>query len=151
MLNVAVIMGNLVADPELRQTPSGVAVTSFTVAVSRSFVKQGAERQSDFIDVIAWRHTAEFVTKYFKKGQTIALKGSIQTSTYEDKNGVKRKKFEIVADEVSFTGSKGNGGGTDASPTFQSAPFEISNPAPSFSSGSAGDFEVIDDGDELPF
>ena len=106
MVNCAVIMGRLVADPELRTTGSGISVLSFTVAVDRGFVRQGEERQADFIDVIAWRQTAEFVSKYFRKGSMIAVQGSIQTRMYEDKNGNKRKAVEIVADEVSFCGDK---------------------------------------------
>lgn len=106
MLNNAVIMGRLVADPELRSTESGVSVTSFTVAVDRRFVKQGEERQADFIDVVAWRNTAEFICKYFGKGSMIAIQGSIQTRNYEDKNGNKRKAVEIVVDNASFCGSK---------------------------------------------
>ena len=104
MLNVAVVMGRLVADPELRHTPSDVAVTSFTLAVDRSYVKSGTERQTDFIDIVAWRGTADFVCKYFRKGQMMAVHGSIQTRTYTDKDGNKRKAFEIVADDVNFCG-----------------------------------------------
>ncbi len=110
MLNVAVIMGRLVADPELRTTPNGISVTSFTVAVERDYVTSGQQRQADFIDVVAWRKTAEFVSKYFHKGSMIAIQGSIQTRMYEDKNGNKRKAVEIVADSVSFTGSKSESG-----------------------------------------
>ena len=106
MLNCAVIMGRLVADPELRTTTSGISVTSFRVAVDRSFVRQGEERQADFIDVVAWRQTAEFVTRFFRKGSMIAVQGSIQTRNYEDRNGNKRTAVEIVADNVSFCGSK---------------------------------------------
>ena len=106
MINCAVIMGRLTRDPELRTTNTGIAVTSFTVAVDRSYAKQGEERQADFINVLAWRTTAEFVAKYFKKGSMIAVQGSIQTRSYEDKNGNKRTAFEIVADNVSFCGSK---------------------------------------------
>ena len=106
MLNNAVIMGRLVADPELRTTGSGISVTSFTVAVDRRFNRQGEDRQADFIDIIAWRQTAEFVCKYFRKGSMIAIQGYIQTRMYEDKNGNKRKAVEIVADNVSFCGSK---------------------------------------------
>ena len=97
MLNVAILMGRLVADPEIRHTPNDIAVTSFTIAVDRSYVKSGAERQADFIDIVAWRATAEFVCKYFRKGQMIAVQGSIQTRSYTDKDGNKRKAFEIVA------------------------------------------------------
>ena len=106
MLNCAVIMGRLVADPELRTTPNGISVTSFCVAVDRSFVKAGEERKADFINVVAWRQTADFVTRYFHKGSMIAVQGSIQTRSYEDKNGNKRTAVEIVADNVSFCGSK---------------------------------------------
>ena len=87
MLNCAVIMGRLVADPELRTTGSGISVTSFTVAVDRSYQKAGTERQTDFIDVVAWRQTAEFVSRYFHKGSMIAVQGSIQTRNYEDQIG----------------------------------------------------------------
>lgn len=106
MINCAVIMGRLVADPELRTTASGVSVTSFCVAVDRSYVKPGEERQADFINVVAWRQTADFVTRYFHKGSMIAVQGSIQPRSYEDKNGAKRTAVEIVADNVSFCGSK---------------------------------------------
>lgn len=106
MINNAVIMGRLVADPELRTTGSGISVSSFTVAVDRSFVRQGEEKQADFIDVIAWRQTAEFICKYFRKGSMIAIQGYIQTRMYEDKNGNKRKAVELVADNVSFCGTK---------------------------------------------
>ncbi len=106
MVNCAVIMGRLVADPELRTTGSGISVTSFTVAVDRRFNRQGEERQADFIDVIAWRQTAEFICKYFRKGSMIAIQAHIQTRMYEDKNGNKRKAVELIADNVSFCGAK---------------------------------------------
>ena len=106
MINNAVIMGRLVADPELRTTASGNSVSSFTVAVDRSFARQGEEKQADFIDVIAWRQTAEFICKYFRKGSMIAIQGHIQTRMYEDKNGNKRKAVELIADNVSFCGTK---------------------------------------------
>ena len=104
MLNVAAITGRLTATPELRTTQSGISVTSFTVAVDRSYVRPNEERQTDFINVVAWRHTAEFVAKYFKKGSMIAVQGSIQTRNYEDKQGSKRTAVEIVADNVHFCG-----------------------------------------------
>ena len=91
MINCAVITGRLTADAELKSTASGVSVTSFTVAVDRNYQKQGEEKQTDFITVVAWRNTAEFISKYFKKGSMIAVQGSIQTRNYEDKNGNKRK------------------------------------------------------------
>lgn len=104
MINAVVIMGRLVATPEIKRTQSGIEVTSFTVAVQRNYGGANGEKQTDFINVVAWRSQAEFVSKYFKKGQMIALRGSIQTRKYEDKAGQKRTAFEIVANEVSFCG-----------------------------------------------
>ena len=109
MLNCAVLMGRLVADPELRHTQSDISVTSFTIAIERSYVKAGEERQADFINIVAWRGTAEFVSKYFHKGQLIAIQGTIQTRSYTDKEGNKRKAFEVVADKVSFCGKENQG------------------------------------------
>lgn len=147
MLNCAVIMGRLVADPELRTTPNGISVTSFCVAVDRSFVKAGEERKADFINVVAWRQTADFVTRYFHKGSMIAVQGSIQTRSYEDKNGNKRTAVEIVADNVSFCGSKSEQSGGNR--------YEAQQPvAPSYQSGDSGSFSVLpsnDDNDGMPF
>ena len=106
MLNCAVIMGRLTAEPELRTTNNGQSVTSFTVAVDRSYTKPGEERQTDFINVVAWRQTAEFVNRYFHKGSMIAVQGSIQTRNYDDKNGNRRTAVEIIAEKVSFCGEK---------------------------------------------
>ena len=144
MLNSVIIMGRLTADPELRTTPSGVSVTRFTVAVDRRFQRQGEDRQTDFINVVAWRQTAEFVSRYFTKGSMIAVQGSIQTRTYDDKNGLKRYVVEIVADNVSFCGSKSESGTSGAPRTPVAA-------APSFSNGSADDFAAMADDDDLPF
>ncbi len=105
-LNCATIMGRLTAKPELRSTTGGISVTSFCVAVDRNYVKEGEERKVDFINVVAWRQSAAFVTKYFDKGQMICVKGAIQTRNYEDKDGNKRTAFEIVADSISFCGDK---------------------------------------------
>lgn len=156
MLNVAVLMGRFVADPELRHTPNGISVTSFTVAVDRSYVKAGTERQTDFIDVVAWRNTADFVCKYFRKGQLVAVQGSIQTRTYTDKDGNKRKAVEIVADNVHFAEPK-----RDAGPSSGGYPSRTDNqagehaeheqPAPAYSSGDTGDFQEIPSDDDLPF
>ncbi len=143
MLNCAVIMGRLTADPELRQTPNGVSVTRFSVAVDRGYVKAGEERKADFINVVCWRQTAEFVTRYFSKGSMIAVQGSIQTGSYE-KDGVKRSTFEIVADNVSFCGSKSESG-------TNSAPRTNDGAAVSFSNGSVDDFAAVADDDDLPF
>ena len=148
MLNCAVIMGRLTADPELRTTPNGVSVTSFSVAVDRSYQKAGEDRQTDFIQVVAWRQTAEFVSRYFHKGSMIAVQGSIQTRNYEDKTGARRTAVEIVADNVSFCGSKAETGtGNYAAPA--AAP--VAAPAPSFSTAGANDFSSADMEDELPF
>lgn len=143
MLNCAVIMGRLTADPELRQTPSSVPVTRFTVAVDRGYAKQGEERKTDFINIVAWRNTAEFVCKYFSKGSMIAIQGAIETGSYE-KDGVKRYTFEIKADNVSFCGSKNEQGNTGA----------VANNAtttPAFSSPAVDDFAAMADDDDLPF
>lgn len=147
MLNVAVIMGRLVADPELRHTPNDIPVTTFTLAVDRSYAKAGTERQADFIDVVAWRNTAEFVRKYFQKGRMMAVHGAIQTRTYTDKDGNKRKAFEIVASDVNFADSKRDTGNSDYAPKTPA----FNEPASAYSSGSNEDFEEIQNDDDLPF
>ena len=111
MINTAIIMGRLTADPELRKTNTGVSVTTFTVAVDRRFQEKGKERQADFINVVAWRQTAEFVSKYFFKGSRILLTGSIQTRTWDDQEGKKHYVTEVVAEDVEFCESKRNDGG----------------------------------------
>ncbi len=159
MLNVAVLMGRLVADPELRHTPNNIAVTTFTIAVDRGYAKAGTERQADFIDIVAWRATAEFVCKYFRKGQMIAVEGSIQTRSYTDRDGNKRKAFEIQANNVSFTESKrssdtSNYGDTNnygGSYNANSYSKPAAEPAPAYTSGNTGDFEEIPMDDDLPF
>lgn len=143
MINNSVLMGRLTATPELRQTASGVSVTNFTLAVERSFVKQGEERQADFIDCIAWRNTADFIARYFQKGSMIAVVGSIQTRSYEDKNGNKRKATEIVVDNASFCGSKGEN-------QQNTANYTPATESPSFAPTS-GDFDEIGNDDDLPF
>lgn len=146
MINAIVLIGRLTADPEIRYTPSNVPVTTFTIAVNRSYVKQGAERQTDFIDIVAWRSSAEFVCKYFKKGQQIAVQGSLQTRSYTDNQGNKRKAYEVIADNVHFVDSKqGSSGGAN---------FSIPNEdimTQSFSSGTTEDFSEIEADDDLPF
>lgn len=107
-MNKVILMGRLTADPELKTTPSGISVTSFSLAVDRKYAKQGEERKTDFINIVAWRQRAEFICKYFTKGQLIALDGSIETSSYVDKNGNNRTAFEVVAENVYFTGDKRN-------------------------------------------
>ncbi len=147
MINNVVLMGRLVATPELRSTGTGISVASFTIAVERAYAKAGEQRQADFVDCIAWRNTAEFITRYFQKGSMIAITGSIQTRNYEDKNGNKRKAVEVVVDNASFCGSKAESGTTGG----YSAPMAPAAPAPSFTSGSESDFEEISEDDDLPF
>lgn len=153
MLNQVSLMGRLTADPELRHTPNDVAVTTFTVAVNRSYVKQGTERQADFIDIVAWRNTAEFVCRYFKKGQMIAVTGSIQTRTYQDREGKNRKAVEVVADNVYFTESRNNSSGntTGGNSGYNSEPADEQDKNTSYSSGSVDDFTVIANDEDLPF
>ncbi len=146
MLNIVAINGRLTADPELRTTGTGVQVCSFTVAVDRSFVRSGEERQADFIDVVAWRNNAEFICKYFHKGSMIAIDGSIQTRNFEDKNGNKRKATEIVANNISFCGSKSESGTSyrnESAPAYQ--------PQAAFTTADEGDFKEIPEEDDLPF
>lgn len=155
MLNNVVLMGRLTSDPELRHTSNGVAVTSFTLAVNRSYAKAGAERATDFIDIVAWRNTAEFVTKYFAKGQLVAVEGSIQTRTYQDKDGNNRKAFEVIANNVHFAEAKRDGvsrSDQDASGSTGGASYQRQGEAaPSFENGSDDDFKEIPVDDDLPF
>jgi single-strand DNA-binding protein len=106
-MNQIIIMGRMTRDPELRHTPNGVSVASFTLAVDRGFTpKDGGDRQTDFIDVVAWRNSAEFVSKYFTKGQMAAVVGRLQIRDWTDKDGNKRRSAEVVADSIHFTESK---------------------------------------------
>lgn len=112
MLNRIIVMGRMTRDPELRRTNSGTAVASFTVAVDRDFKSQSGEKETDFIDVVAWRNTAEFVSKYFSKGRMAVVEGRLQLRDWTDKDGNKRRSAEIVADSVYFGDSKRDGGDT---------------------------------------
>ena len=146
MLNKVVLMGRLTKDPELKYTPSNVAVTTFTVAVDRNYARQGEQRQTDFINIVAWRTTAEFVAKYFTKGQLIALSGSIQTRTWDDNEGKKHYVTEVVADEVGFVENK-----SDSAPGTQYTPDAYSAPSYSNTDAVAPKFEAVPDEDDLPF
>ena len=118
MLNRVILMGRIAQDLELRQTPSGTSVLTFNVAVDRNFVKQGEERQTDFITCVAWRQQAEFISRYFAKGRMIAVEGNLRTRNYDDKNGSRHYVTEVFVDNVSFTGEPkqgGNSGGGYAS------------------------------------
>ena len=106
MLNKAILMGRLTRDPELRYTQSNIPVVTFSIAVDRNYSNNGGDRQTDFIDIVAWRRTAEFVSQWFTKGQMIVVVGSIQSRRWQDKNGNNRTSIEVVADEVQFGDSK---------------------------------------------
>lgn len=172
MLNVVALMGRLVADPELRTTTQGTNVCRFRLACDHSFVRQGEQRQADFIDVVAWRQTAEFVCKYFQKGSLIAIEGSLQTRQYQDKSGQNRTVVEVLADNVSFCGSRSAGapasfeqqtarqvqqakasqpqqmGFGNQSQQSQWQPPQAPAPAPE---APAEDFSLITDDGDLPF
>lgn len=150
MLNVVAIMGRLVADPELRTTGNGINVCSFRIACDRNFVQNGQERQADFIDVVAWRQSAEFICKYFQKGSLIAVEGSLQSRQYQDKNGNKRTAVEVLANQINFAGGK-KPGGQPVDDGGEAPPKDYREPAPAYSQGSADDFAVISDDDDLPF
>ena len=141
MFNLVVLTGRLTADPELRYTANNTPVTSFSIAVSRRY-KAGEEAQADFINIVAWRQTAEFVTKYFQKGSMIGIEGSIQTRRYVDKEtGKNRTAFEVIANNVQFVESKRDGAGA-------------AGEAPaSFSNAGANDFTDLsgETDDDLPF
>ena len=148
MLNHITIMGRLTRDPELRRTGSGIAVASFTVAVDRDFGgRDGGEKETDFIDCVAWRQTGEFVSKYFTKGRMIVISGRLQIKSWTDKDGNKRRTAEVVADNCYFGDSKRDAG--SGSETNSSAE---SHGVPVSASGSAADFALLEDDDaNLPF
>lgn len=139
MINNVVLMGRLTATPELKQTASGIEVTSFSIAVDRGYAKQGEERKTDFINCAAWRSTAKFITSYFTKGQMIAVTGSIQTRNYEDKDGNKRTATDVIVSSASFCGSKNENGNNTAN-TANVVPDIVAN-----------DFDEIPSDDDLPF
>ena len=141
MFNLVVLTGRLTADPELKTTQRGISVTSFSVAVNRPY-RTGEEQQTDFINVVAWRKTAEFIAKYFKKGNMIGIEGSIQTRKYTDKNGNNRTAFEVVVNNAQFVESKRD-----------SAASQGGEQPASFSNAGADDFSDLSDvsDDDLPF
>ena len=169
MLNRVILMGRLTADPELRKTASDLSVTSFTLAVDRNYGK-GADRQTDFINCVAWRQTAEFISRYFSKGRLMAVEGSLQVRNYVDKNENKRQAVEVLVHQAFFADSKNSAPSSSAVDDFGPPPppsrsygssaapaatsFQQNAPAASFgySSGSAEDFEeVSEDEEDLPF
>ena len=144
-MNVVVLVGRLTDNPELRHTNSNVAVTRFSIAVDRAY-KSGEERQADFINIVAWRQTAEFITTYFKKGQRIGIEGSLRMNRYTDKDGNNRTTYEVVVNNAHFVESKrdsGNAGGY--------APAAPASAPQSFSNSDSGDFSEIASDDDLPF
>lgn len=151
MLNNVVLMGRLTADPELRHTPNDIPVTTFTLAVNRSFAKAGSDRATDFIDIVAWRNTAEFVSRYFNKGQLVAVEGSIQTRTYQDKEGKNRKVFEVIANNVHFAEAKRDGISNSSNASNNNSNFNSENFGNSFENGSVDDFKEVPMDDDLPF
>ena len=149
-LNKVILCGRLTADPELKQTPSGIAVVSFSLAVNRRFQSKSADgaqaQQADFINVVAWRQTAEFISRYFRKGSALCITGSIQTRSWQDQQGQKRYATEVVADEAMFVDSKNDAGAV-------AGQYADSYNAPSYSSSpaSAPKFEELKTDDDLPF
>ena len=139
MLNSVCLMGRLTADPELKSTQSGVSVCNFRIAVDRTYTPKGQEKQTDFINIVTWRGTAEFVSRYFHKGQLVAVQGSIQTSQYTDRDGNKRTAFDVVADNVFFAEKKAESGETKQGAGYDHSP-DIQ-----------GDFEEIIGDESLPF
>ena len=160
MLNKAILMGRLTRDPELRHTQSNMAVCSFSLAIDRGRKDQNGERQTDFIDCVAWGRQAEFVAQWFTKGSMAIVVGRIQSRRWQDQNGNNRTAVEVVANNINFAGSKNSNAGGGANYQNHSAPaYQNAAPArpaaveaaPSYSAGNADDFAVIDDSDDLPF
>lgn len=169
MLNKVILMGRITQDLEVKQTPSGVSVLSFSVAVQRNYARQGEERQTDFINCVAWRQQAEFIGRYFGKGRMIAIEGNLRTRTYDDRNGVKHYVTEVFVDNVSFTGERAEGGyqqggyqqggyqqnsyqqgGYNQAPSQPQNNYNESNSNDDLSIGDMADFEVLSD-DGVPF
>ncbi|MBQ1389000.1 MAG: single-stranded DNA-binding protein [Clostridia bacterium] len=167
MLNVVVLMGRLTADPELRTTASGLSYCRFTVAVDRVFSKNTEEKKTDFISCVAWRQTAEFIARYFTKGQMVAIEGSIQTGSYVNKDNVKVYTTDVVVNNASFTGSKKESGGSYSGSAYQGGAYSAPTPAPApvaqkapinqtpdpsvYSNGNTNDFAEIPIDEDLPF
>ncbi len=144
-MNVVVLVGRLTDNPELRHTNSNISVTRFSIAVDRAY-RSGEERQADFINIVAWRQTAEFITRYFTKGQRIGIEGSLRMNQFTDKDGNKRTTYEVVVNNAHFVENKRDSGnaGSFTSAETQTAP-------QSFSNSDSGDFSEIASDDDLPF
>ena len=146
--NKVILIGHLTADPELKQTQSGISVVSFSIGVNRR-VSKDAEPKTDFINIVAWRQTAEFVSRYFKKGKPILVCGSIQSRSYTDNQGNKRYVTEVVADEVSFVESKADSAAAPSGAQYM--PDAYSTPSYSNTDAAAPKFEPVSEDDGLPF
>ena len=142
MLNCVILMGRLTHHPELKSTGGGVSVCSFRLAVERRFKGQNEERQTDFIQCVSWRETAEFISRYFSKGSMLAVRGELQVRRYEDKNGNNREAVEVIVSQASFTGER-----RQDAPSGHDAP----PPAPPLPNASRADFDEIGGDDDLPF
>ena len=166
MLNRVILMGRITQDLDLRTTAGGQSVLTFNIAVDRNFVKQGEERQADFITCVAWRQQAEFINRYFSKGRLIAIEGNLRSRTYEDKNGTKHYVTEVYVDQVSFTGERTNQGSgdsyqsgyrSDGQPSYRNETPKQEQPAyrepdnKPISIGGLDDFEEILSDDGVPF
>lgn len=157
MLNVVAIMGRLVADLELRTTTNGTNVCTFRIACERSYTPKGQQRQADFVDIVAWGKTAEFICKFFQKGSMIAIDGRIQTRHYQGKDGSNRTAVEVLANNISFAGAKASDKPAAASYEqqtrnhVQQAKAAQNAPQPAYTQGNMDDFAVISDTDDLPF
>ena len=152
MLNKIFIMGRLTRDPELRRTQSGTPVTSFSLAVDRDFKSQSGEKETDFIDVVAWRSTAEFVAKYFTKGRMAVVEGRLQIRDWQDRDGNKRRSAEVIADNVYFGDSRRDSSGDSGSSSYgggYSAP--AGGYAPAVGGGASGFAEIDEEDGDLPF
>ncbi len=151
-LNKVILMGNLTQDPEFKTTPTGVAVTTFSIAVSRRFAKQGDEVTADFFNIVAWRGLAEFVSKYFTKGKSIVVVGSIQNRSYTTQDGQKRYITEIIADECTFAGNAGTGSNQQGGTVYGAESQNGSVPASQAQTKpAAATFEELSTEDDLPF
>ncbi len=148
-MNSVCLMGRLTGDPELKTTQSGISVTSFSIAVDRAFRSKDGERQTDFFNCTAWRQTAEFISRYFHKGNRIALTGSLQSRNYTANDGSKRTAIDVVVDNAFFCESKGGNAG--GAPSYDSQIPQPVQPKPAFSTANSGDFEEILTDEDLPF
>ena len=173
MYNRIILIGRLTADPELRQTQSGTSVCSFSIAVQRPFASNGGERQTDFLNIVAWRQNADFVARYFHKGSMIGVEGRLETRDYTDRNNQQRRAYEVIADRTFFvegrasasnsTGGNAYGGNTPfagnapapAAPAYGgnygSAPANTGSVPSTYASGDFGDFQELDSDEDLPF